>query len=103
MWLGGVLGDNDRAPSFKETFMSERVEFKPPRGWNPPEQTDPGKDFDLVCSFRVKPSGQLCLVKLGDHDMPGYGDKSEEAHENKPDYSEYAKGMAESMDQATNQ
>lgn len=80
-----------------------KVEFFPPKGFSPPEQTEPGKGFDLVCTFKVKPDGAICLTRLGETDMPGYGGRDEDAHESKPDYGEYAKGMAQSMDQATNQ
>jgi hypothetical protein len=66
------------------------VEFTPPPGVVP-EDAAPGKEFDLVCSFRVKESGQVCLVMMGDAKMPGY-----ESREDKPakrDYSEEYQAM----------
>jgi len=71
-----------------------RVEFKAPADFRPPENIEADKDFDLVCSFRVKPSGELCLTKLGDVDMPGYGkNEGHEGPEHKPDYSEYTQSI----------
>ena len=78
-----------------------RVEFAPPKSFNAPDNVEPGKDFDLVCSFQVKPDGKLCMTKLGDLDMPGYGSaKDEEKTEHKPDYGEYSKGIMNEMPQA---
>ena len=68
---------------------SKRVEFAPPHGFTMPEGIDKNENFDLVCSFKMKDSGTLCLTMLGDTQMPGYD--SSERH--KPDYSEYTKGM----------
>ena len=64
------------------------MEFEIPEGWQPPENPDPDKDLDLVCSFKVK-GNALCLTKLGDHPMPGY-DEADEKKDNKPDYSSLA-------------
>ena len=78
---------------------SGRVEFRAPSGFQAPENIEQGKDFDLVCSFRVKPDGTICMTKLGDVDMPGYGDKKDQDEDgdqkHKPGYSEYAKTMTE--------
>ena len=70
--------------------MSNKVEFKPPTGFMAPEGTKPGDEFDLVCSFRLKPNGDICLVELGDIEMPGYSDSEDDS---KPSYGEYAKSM----------
>lgn len=56
-------------------MMTKRVEFRPPDG-AVPEGTTAGEEFDSVCTFRVKDNGQICLVKLGDTEMPGYEDSS---------------------------
>jgi hypothetical protein len=81
--------------------MSEKIEFTPPKGFHAPENVEPDKDFDLVCSFRAKEGGKLCMTKLGDTDCPGYGDKKEEGgeerQEHKPDYSGYAQELSTSM------
>jgi|KBSSwiStaDraftv2_1062776.scaffolds.fasta_scaffold310264_2 hypothetical protein len=52
----------------------KRVEFKPPAGVVP-EGTKAGEEWDAVCTFRVKPNGDVCLVMLGDEKMPGYTEK----------------------------
>jgi len=85
--------------------QSRRVEFKPPEGFSPPENVEPGKDFDLVCSFQVKPTGELCLTKLGDHAMPGYdgkeGHDETKEHMDKPDYGEYSKSIMDAAPQTS--
>jgi len=48
-----------------------------------PEDVGDGEEFDLVCTFRVK-NQTVCLVKMGDSEMPGYKDSSK----HKPDYSD---------------
>ena len=42
-----------------------------------PEGTEPGEDFDLVCTLRTRKDGKICLVRLGDVEMPGYRDKED--------------------------
>jgi hypothetical protein len=69
---------------------NQRVEFRPPKNWQPPESVEPGNDFDMVCSFRSTPDGSLCMTMLGDTKMPGYDDKDE--HPNQQS-NEYAKGL----------
>lgn len=76
---------------------TERVEFHPPKDFVPPEGIEAGKDWDLVCSFRTKPDGRICLTQLGDAKMPGYDGKEENHREEKPDYKEYASGMMGQM------
>lgn len=81
-------------------MKEKRVEFAPPKDYAPPENAEPGKEFDVVCSFVAKPSGELCMTKFGDHDMPGYDDKDyHDKQEEKPTYGAYAKELASSMDQ----
>jgi hypothetical protein len=53
----------------------KRVEFKPPKGWMPPEGMSSGDTFDQLCSFRMKANGDICLIAIGETPMPGYGDK----------------------------
>lgn len=72
-------------------MMTKRIEFVPPEGVVP-EGAQAGEEFDAVCSFRVKDSGQICLVKLGDTQMPGYDSAG---YDHKPDYS-----APEPMDQS---
>jgi hypothetical protein len=77
---------------------SKKVEFTPPEGFTPPEHK--GDEFDLVCTFRVKEGGTICLIKLGETNMPGYehdeGGEHEDS-EHKPSYGEYTKGMTSMM------
>ena len=54
--------------------MAKRIEFRPPTG-SVPEGLTAVEDFDSVCTFRVKANGDICLVMLGDTQMPGYGEK----------------------------
>jgi len=75
---------------------SPRVEFKAPPGFQPPQQEDPSADWDMVCSFRTKPDGTLCMTKLGDTPMPGYDGKSEKV-ESKPDYSNVYKPLMQTQ------
>lgn len=69
----------------------KKVEFPAPKGFLLPEGVGKGDDFDIVCTVRVKEDGTLCLTKLGDTPMPGYGEKAKGKQAN--DYS----GLAESM------
>lgn len=69
-------------------MKTKRVEFQAPPGIVP-EGTTPGEEFDLVCTFRVKDSGTVCLVEMGDQQMPGYDEKSE----SKPTYEAYSQSM----------
>lgn len=83
----------------QEHSKSDRVEFRPPKDFTVPEGTEAKGEFDLVCSFRVKPDGMICLTMLGDTKMPGYDGKEEEAEETKsrPDYKQYAQSMTDEM------
>lgn len=65
-------------------MKAKPVEFPVPEGFMAPEGVEAGKDFDLVCSFRLKPRGTMCLTKLGDLAMPGYDDKDDKP--NRPEY-----------------
>lgn len=59
---------------------NERVEFMAPKGVVP-EDIKPGDTFDLVSTYRLKPSGDICLIQIGDTQMPGYDDAEEEYNE----------------------
>ena len=75
---------------------TEKFEFSIPKGFVPPAGSEGGKEFNLVCSFQASEGGKLCMTKLGDVKMPGYGGEESEAknaQESKPDYSDYAKGI----------
>ncbi|MBU6231595.1 hypothetical protein KGP36_02910 [Patescibacteria group bacterium] len=87
----------------QESTKTSRVEFTPPSDFKPPENSSPDKDWDMVCSFRTKPDGKVCMTKLGDTDMPGYGSKEgkdrdeEKEHTEKPDYGELSSGIMGGM------
>lgn len=73
---------------------SEKVRFKPPKGWMPPDGSEKDGKFDIVDTWKIEEDGQLCLIKLGDHDMKY---EEHEKKENKPDYSEVSKPMMSSL------
>lgn len=73
---------------------SQKVEFTPPKDFTPPAGSEGGEEFDLVCSFKAKEGGTICMTKLGDAKMPGYDDEGES---HKPDYKEYAQSMSQQM------
>lgn len=60
-----------------------KIEFKPPPGLVP-EGSEDGTEFEEVATFRVKANGDICLVAIGEHQMPGYDGK------NSHDYGEKA-------------
>ncbi len=76
--------------------MAKKIEFTPPAGVVP-EGTGSGEEFDLVCTFRVKDSGMVCLTEMGDVEMPGYSEDSEPKGQS--DYSDEAKAMQGMMSQ----
>ena len=72
----------------------------PPKGFVPPEGTDAGKPFDMVCTFEPVEGGKLKLTKLGDTDMgkdENDDEGKEQKQESKPDYSGYAQGIMGGM------
>ena len=71
----------------------------PPKGVAMPEGLSPGDDFDMVCTFRMTPDG-VCMTKMGDAEMPGYGKGGNDA---KPDYSGYADSLRQPDDGAPTQ
>lgn len=82
-----------------EYEKNEKVEFHPPKGFTIPEHD--GDTFDMVCTFQVK-GDEICLTKIGDTAMPGYGPKDSKSEEKpkaetKPNYSTYASEMAGAM------
>lgn len=75
-------------PTFN--MRAKPVEFRAPEG-SVPEGTKSGEEFDLVCTFRVKHTGDVCLVRMGDTEMPGYDAK--ERPQGKQGYGEMADEM----------
>lgn len=74
-------------------MKTKRVEFALPDNFSVPEGMTAGEDFDVVCTLRLKPDGSVCLVMLGDTQMPGYNDVKGVSND-RPDYSGAAKQMA---------
>ncbi len=75
-----------------------KVSFKPPAGVVP-ESTDQDDTFDLVCTFLLESGGTVCLTKMGDTDMPGYGDAAQATKKPAP-YRQEASDMAASAPEA---
>lgn len=75
-------------------MRAKKVEFTPPEGIVP-AGAEPGETFDIVCTFQVKEGGTVCLVTMGDANMPGYGKEN-----SKPGYGEYVNSMKERMSSA---
>lgn len=82
-----------------ENMKTEKVEFRPPKDFVPPESEN--GVFDVVCSFRANPDGSVCLTQLGDVKMPGYEDLEDEKP-NKPGYGGYASKMQGAMPEQEN-
>jgi len=76
---------------------TKRVEFAPPEEFHLPESALKDGSFELVCEFRVKPDGKICLTKLGDQNMPGYDSNGEADDEHRPDYGNMTRGIQEGM------
>jgi hypothetical protein len=78
--------------------QEERVEFTPPEGVVP-EGTAANETFDVVCTFRVESSGEVCLIQIGDEKLPCY----DEEETNKPKtksplpYAEESESMTSAM------
>lgn len=85
-------------PPKDEQKPTSKAVFQPPPNFTPPEGADaPGKEFDMVCTLKVEEDGRLCIVKLGDQDMPGYDDDEEDGRHGRPSYKKYAQGIMSQM------
>lgn len=73
--------------------MAERVEFKPPKGVIP-DDVSTGDTFDLVSTYRLKGSGEICLIQIGDTKMPGYDEDEYEEQTNGQNRKSYADVMS---------
>lgn len=75
-----------------------KIEFKAPPGFAIPQGGEGGKPFDVVCTFEARENGELCLVKIGDSDAPGYGKNADKGEPEKaPDYKGMGQNMASAM------
>lgn len=87
----------------ESTESAGRIEFPAPQGFSIPSGSEPGKPFDVVCSFEVKEDGKtLCMTKIGESDAPGYGANADkgESDDGKPDYKPMASKMVNEMNTA---
>ena len=41
--------------------MPKEIEFDAPKGFAPPEDSEPGKPFEVLATIRQKEDGKLCL------------------------------------------
>lgn len=83
------LTESDRNKPESSHNKGDYVEFVPPKGWMPPESSgDDSGEFDLVCTFKVKPGPKLCMTKLGDTPMPERKEKDKA-----PDYKQYGQSI----------
>lgn len=76
-----------------------KVEFDPPKGFVLPEGAEPGKPWDAVCTFETnQETGKICMVKIADTDMPGYGSNEHEEKEkaSPPSYDGMIGGLMDS-------
>lgn len=69
--------------------MKKKLDFIPPQGAVPAAVAE-GEEFDLVCTWRVKGDGRVCLVKFGETDV----DYDKEEKGRKGPYSKEANDMA---------
>jgi hypothetical protein len=76
----------------------DKVEFMPPKGVIP-EDIEKGDTFDLVSTYRLKPSGEICLVQIGDVKMPGYDEDEydDKSKETRPTYGSEMDSMHSAM------
>ncbi len=58
-------------------LIMKLIEFKPPTGVVP-EGVEEGSTFEEVSTYQVKGKGTICLVAIGDVQMPGYGHRNYE-------------------------
>ena len=59
------------------------MDFMPPKGLEMPE-AEPGEDFEMEATFRMKPDGMMCLTSVGGMPMPGYGEEQMQEERQKP-------------------
>ena len=83
------MDNNMPAQAQPATPEPTKVEFTPPKDASLPETASNGKEFDVVCSFKLA-GDKLCMTKFGEASMPCGDEKAEPKAESKPDYSDYS-------------
>lgn len=77
----------------------KKVVFDAPEGFTPPEHD--GDTFKIVCELRPEEGNKLCLVSLGDHEMPGYehdeGEETVREAQKKPTYRDMGTSIVNAM------
>lgn len=95
--------NSNDSPSDPPERESERhtdyVEITPPKGFVVPEGEE--DEFEQVDTWRKKPDGTICLVKLGDTPMPQLDEdeklESSAKHQPPPSMDSYVSGLGEAQ------
>lgn len=53
------------APDYEEEESEYEVEFSPPSSYSPPDEARGGREWEGMATFKLKPDGRMCLVKIG--------------------------------------
>jgi hypothetical protein len=77
-------------------MKAKPVEFQPPKDASLPEGIQPNEDFDMTCTFRLKDTGDICMTRFGEADMPCAGGSQKYEKQDKPGYGDMAQGMIDS-------
>jgi hypothetical protein len=70
-------------------------EFDPPDAYILPEGLKEGETFEDIATFKLKPSGQICIIKVGDAPLLDNGKK-----EDQPEDYGTAEGMGNRLSEA---
>ena len=76
-----VAKPKDGSASGDEPEGSGLPEFAPPDGFEVPEGTKPGEEFQSVATLKLDESGQLCLMSLDGADFKGSAEEDAETPE----------------------
>lgn len=67
--------------------MKKEIEFEAPEGFAPPEDSEPGKPFEVLATIRMKEDGKLCLEALDGAPVgEKYADKETEMPDDEDDF-----------------
>ena len=78
--------------------MAKKIEFALPRDFSPPDDAEPGEEFDVLATIQLKKDGRACLVAIDEHRMPGYKEGDKEEPEEKYDGKRYSEAASEGME-----
>jgi len=54
-------------------MAAQYPEFKPPDSYILPEGLKDGETFEDIATFKLKPSGQICIIKVGNEPLLASG------------------------------